>query len=130
LHCVPENSLATKKNMKIRKGGKVARCEYKIFKGRKRHSTLEVSRDCRRRSESWHSIFPWVGVSALIRCKSVNIMFLFTAHNPSNPLTIAHRTVILYILIQLSYTRKFIPKWIAQLDLMLLRVSAANCYHP
>jgi hypothetical protein len=128
---VPENSLATKKNMKIRKGGKVARYEYKIFKGRKRHSTLELFPvTAGGAAKADIPFFPELGSAPLIRCKSVNIMFLFTAYTPSDPLTIVHRTVILNILIQLSYTRKFIPKRIAQLDLMLLRVSAANCYHP
>jgi len=39
--CV-RKQLTTNKNMKIRKRGKVARYEYKIFKGNKRHSTFEL----------------------------------------------------------------------------------------
>jgi len=121
-HCVPENSLATNKSTKSRKRGKVARYEYRIFKGRKHHSTLEPCPVTARGAANADIPFcRELGSKPLIRCRpsSVNITFLLTAYNPSNPVIKVHTTVILYILRAAVLHTQVHSQRIAQLDSVL-----------
>jgi hypothetical protein len=104
---------ATDKNMKIRKRGKMARYEYRIFKGRKHHSTLEPCPVTARGAANANiPLCRELGSTPLIRCSSVNTRCLLTAYNPSSPLTKVQTTAILYgtFSMQLSYTDSFPTK--------------------
>ena len=130
LHCVPENSFATNKNMKIKKREKVERYEYRIFKGRK-HSTLEpFPETAGRAAKADIPICRELGSTPLIRCSSVNIRLLLTGYNPSNTLIKVHTTLILWILRATFLYSQVHFQRIARLGLMLLHVSAANCGRP